>query len=211
MRHRKKNTKLGTDSNHRKALLRNLLRSLFEHGQIVTTTAKAKEVKRQADKLIFKAQDNSLKTRRLLHKYFGKRDVVNTLVERIAPAFKQKTTGFTKLEFDAVRRGDNTQLMKLSLEQLPEKLGDLKDRYIHASYFFAQESATYLRSAKVIISRAGAHQSFELMLLCKKAILIPIPWVSHNEQMLNAQLVAKNTGSLILEEPDLSPDTLLQE
>ena len=150
MRHRKKNTKLGTDSNHRKALLRNLLRSLFEHGQIVTTTAKAKEVKRQADKLIFKAQDNSLKTRRLLHKYFGKRDVVNTLVERIAPAFKQKTTGFTKLEFDAVRRGDNTQLMKLSLVQLPEKLGDLKSGQTHTNKPKVKSQKSKVTSSKVV-------------------------------------------------------------
>ena len=48
------------------------------------------------------------------------------------------------------------------------------------------------------------------MVLNKKAILIPIPWVSHNEQLLNAQLVSKNTGSLILEEKNLSPETPLK-
>jgi UDP-N-acetylglucosamine:LPS N-acetylglucosamine transferase len=46
------------------------------------------------------------------------------------------------------------------------------------------------------------------MILNKKSVLIPIPWVSHNEQLLNAQLVARTTGSLILEEKDLSPENL---
>lgn len=92
--------------------------------------------------------------------------------------------------------------------RIKDKLGDLKNRYIYGPYFFSEEAATYYRSASVIVSRSGAHVSYELMVLNKKAVLIPIPWVSHNEQLLNAKLVAEQTGSLILEEKDLSPEKL---
>lgn len=95
--------------------------------------------------------------------------------------------------------------------RLKEKLGELGKRYLYGSYFFAEEAAKYLRSAEIVISRSGAHSSYELMLLNKKSLLIPISWVSHNEQLLNAELVASQTNSLILEEKDLTPENLMQK
>ncbi len=105
--------------------------------------------------------------------------------------------------------GANTQTRDLDrARRVKEKLGDLKDRYVFAPYFFAEDAATYLRSSSVVVGRSGAHSIYELMVLAKKAVLIPIPWVSHNEQFLNASLARKEIGSIILEEKDLSPETL---
>ena len=115
MRHRKKTKTLGRDTKSRKALFRNLVRALVEHGYVETTEAKAKEIKRLADKLIGKAQNDTLATRRQLHSFFGKRDVVNTLVDRVAPAMKDRKSGFSTIEKIGNRRGDNTELAKLSL------------------------------------------------------------------------------------------------
>lgn len=92
--------------------------------------------------------------------------------------------------------------------RVKERLGEYKDRYIFAPYYFSEDVATYLRSASVVVGRSGAHSIYELMVLGKKAVLIPISWVSHNEQYLNAKLAEKQIGSQILEEKDLSPDTL---
>jgi UDP-N-acetylglucosamine--N-acetylmuramyl-(pentapeptide) pyrophosphoryl-undecaprenol N-acetylglucosamine transferase len=92
--------------------------------------------------------------------------------------------------------------------RIKEKLGEYKDRYISAPYFFTEDAVTYIRSAAVIVGRAGAHSVYELMVLGKKAVLIPIPWVSHNEQFLNAKLAQKQIGSTLLEEADLTPETL---
>lgn len=105
--------------------------------------------------------------------------------------------------------GSNTLTKDLDrARRLKEKLGPDKDRYHFAPYFFDHEAATYIRSASVIVSRSGAHTVYELMLLQKKAVLIPISWVSHNEQLLNARLAKKQIGSQILEEKNLSPETL---
>ena len=126
MRHRSNITKFSRDTKSRKALFKNLVRALVEQGKITTTEVKAKEIKRIADKLISKAKDNSLNTRRTLHRFFGMRDVVNTLVEKIAPEFTDRNSGFTRVTKIGVRRGDNTPMAELSLVKIPEKVGTLK-------------------------------------------------------------------------------------
>ena len=126
MRHRVKAKTLQRNTKQRKALLRELLRSLFEHGEIVTTQAKAKEVKRLSDKMIARAKKNTIASKRLLHRDFGKRDVVNVLVDKIAPVFKDRNSGFTTIQKVGKRRGDNTLLVRLSLIKKPENMGTLK-------------------------------------------------------------------------------------
>ncbi len=128
MRHRVKKRKLGRLSAHRQALLRNLLQALFLHGHVTTTHGKAKEVKRWADKLIHQAQDNSVHSRRQLHKFFGKNAVVNTLVDKVAPAFTDRKSGFTTLTKVGRRRGDNSVLYRLELVKQPADLGSFKNQ-----------------------------------------------------------------------------------
>lgn len=94
--------------------------------------------------------------------------------------------------------------------RIKEKLGEYSNRYIYAPYFFDEDVATYIRSASIVIGRSGAHSVYELMVLGKKAVLIPISWVSHNEQYLNAKLAQKQIGSIVLEEKNLSSDSLEQ-
>jgi len=127
MRHRLAAKSLQRNTKQRQALLKGLLRSLFEHGELVTTQVKAKEVRRLADKLIVRAQKADLPARRLLHVVFGKHDVVNTLVDRVAPAMGKRRSGFTTLTKVGKRRGDNTLLVKLSLVEKPLNLGSLRN------------------------------------------------------------------------------------
>jgi large subunit ribosomal protein L17 len=115
MRHRLKIKHFNRDTKSRKALLRNSVRFLIERGEIKTSESRAKEVKRLADKLITKAQKGDLASRRQLHKFFGKRDVVNTLVDKVVPALGDRKTGFTSIKSIGKRRGDNTEIFKLSL------------------------------------------------------------------------------------------------
>jgi len=125
MRHRVQKRHFNRDTNHRKHLLRNLVRSLVEKGEITTTVAKAKETKRIADKLVGKAAKNDINTRRVLHRFFGKRDVVNTLVDSVAPAMSDRKSGFTTISKVGKRRGDNTELVKLSFVTKAKNVGSL--------------------------------------------------------------------------------------
>lgn len=115
MKHRVKSKKFNRDTKSRKALLMNLLRSLVEHGQIKTSEARAKEVSRLMDKLISTAKKGDLSARRQLHRVFGKRDVVNTLVDKVAPAMAERNSGFSSIKKLTARRGDNMDVFQVSL------------------------------------------------------------------------------------------------
>ncbi len=105
--------------------------------------------------------------------------------------------------------GANTQTRDLDkARRIKESLGEFSDHYLYAPYFFAKEAATYLQSASVVVSRAGAHLTYELSVLQKRTVLIPISWVSHNEQLLNAKEAAKVTPAVIIEESDLTSQSL---
>lgn len=126
MRHQIAHHHFNRDSSHRKALLKNLVRSLVVDGTVVTTTVKAKELKRLADKMIHQAQTDTITSRRTLHRFFGRRDVVNTLIEQVAPAMKDRVSGFTTISAVANRRGDNADLSQVELLVKPELKNALK-------------------------------------------------------------------------------------
>lgn len=125
MRHRVASKQLNRDTKHREALLKNLLRELVEHGAITTTIAKAKVVKPVADKIVTTAKAGTIAARRNLHEIFGKRDVVSALIERVAPVFKDRTSGFTRITRVGVRAGDNTELVQLSWVEDTHAVGNL--------------------------------------------------------------------------------------
>ena len=130
--------------------------------------------------------------------------LINQAVFPIIPKLVEK---FTVVH----QTGSHTMTKDLDrARRIKEKLGDKSGRYLYAPYFFTEEASSFIRSASLIVSRSGAHTIYELMVLGKKAVLIPIAWVSHNEQYLNAKLAEKQIGSRILEEKDLTPDNLYQ-
>ena len=90
-----------------------------------------------------------------------------------------------------------------------ELSSDLRSRYILRDYITEEEIGAVFAAADVVISRAGANIVCELAALGKPAILIPIPWVSHNEQHKNAQILVDAGSAVILEEKDLSAESIL--
>lgn len=119
MRHGKSGRKLGRNTSHRNALLRNMVTSLFEHGRIQTTDAKAKEVRRVAEKLITLGRKGSLHARRQALGYMRSKDVVAKLFEEIAPKFTTRPGGYTRIIKTGFRRGDNASLSVLELVAEP--------------------------------------------------------------------------------------------
>ncbi len=82
-------------------------------------------------------------------------------------------------------------------------------QYLLKDYFTEDEIGSVFAACDVVISRAGANIVYELAALGKPALLIPIPWVSHDEQMKNAQILVDAGSAVILEEKDLTPATLI--
>ena len=123
MRHRVHTFKVGRSSAHRRAMLANMVSSLFTNGQIQTTLVKAKEARRFAEKLITIGKKGDLHRRRLAVAKLRDKDAVKLLFDEIAPAYKDRNGGYTRILKLGVRRGDAAELCILQLvkEQLEPK------------------------------------------------------------------------------------------
>jgi len=110
MRHLNAGRKLNRNASHRKALFRNMVLSLIRHGRITTTDAKAKELRRFADKMVTLGKRGDLAARRMAFAFMQSRDAVKKLFDEIAPQFQQRAGGYTRvIKFDR-RRGDAAPL-----------------------------------------------------------------------------------------------------
>jgi len=89
-----------------------------------------------------------------------------------------------------------------------ELISEQRPRYLLKNYFTEEEIGAVFAVSDIVISRAGANIVYELAALGKPAILIPIPWVSHDEQRKNAQILADAGSAIILEEKNLTPNSL---
>lgn len=117
MRHRKTGRKLGRNSSHRRALFRNMVTSLFEHERIQTTDAKAKEVRRIAERLITLGKRGGLHAHRQAVAYVRDKGVVAKLFSEISPRYAQRPGGYTRIVKIGARRGDNAPMSVLELVQ----------------------------------------------------------------------------------------------
>ncbi len=107
MRHRKAGKRLGRTWEHRKALFRNMARSLLTHEQIRTTETKAKELRKLADRLITFGLENDLHARRKAYKVLENHALVKKLFEEIAPRYADVPGGYTRVvKLGLPRRGD---------------------------------------------------------------------------------------------------------
>src|SRR5437764_333996 len=128
MRHMLRGRQLSRDTEHRKAMRRNLVQSLFEHGKVRTTLPKAKEVRAMAEKLITLAREGSLTSRRRVisilqdrrlvdeDQEFTGQTVIKKLFDDIAPKFADRQGGYTRIiKLSDYRIGDGGSLVLLQL------------------------------------------------------------------------------------------------
>jgi len=127
MRHHKGNAKLGMMTSHRKAFMRNMARNLLKHERIETTKARAKESRKLVERLITLTKTDSVFSRRRAYDVLQDRDLVMKLFKDIAPLFKSRTSGYTRIIPLGFRRGDGADMVILELterkiiEKLPKK------------------------------------------------------------------------------------------
>lgn len=115
MRHRNKGKQLSRTYTHRAALLRNLATSLFEHGRIETTTAKAKELRPYAERLITLARKGDVHSRRLAGRKIQNRDVLGKLFDEIGPRYTERPGGYTRILKLGNRQGDAAEMSLIEL------------------------------------------------------------------------------------------------
>jgi len=115
MRHRKKGRKLSRSASHRRATLRNMATSLFRHERIETTTAKAKELRPYAERLITLAKRGDVHARRLARTKIEDREVLGKLFDDIGPRFSERPGGYTRILKLGNRRGDAAEMSLIEL------------------------------------------------------------------------------------------------
>jgi len=124
MRHRKAGRRLGRTGSHKRAMFRNMVTSVFEHERIVTTTPKAKEVRKVVDKMITLAKRGDLHAKRQALSYMQSRDVVAKLFDVISLQFADRNGGYTRIIQTGQRRGDAAPMAILELVTYSEDTGD---------------------------------------------------------------------------------------
>jgi len=114
MRKRNKGRILSRPKNQREALLNTLATSLFLHGKIKTTEAKAKELRVVAEKMITRAKDNKISNRRILAKELSSKTVKN-LMDEIAPKYAERQGGYTRIIKMGPRKSDSARMVIIEL------------------------------------------------------------------------------------------------
>ena len=118
MRHRKSGKRLNMNPAHRKAMIRNMLTALIEHEEIQTTDTRCKMLKRDFDRLVTLGKKDSVHARRLASaKLFGK-DAVHKLFTELAPRYKDRPGGYSRIYKIGQRRGDGAPISLIRL--IPE-------------------------------------------------------------------------------------------
>lgn len=115
MRHGRRGRKLGRTASHKRALMNNMATSLFVHGSIRTTCAKAKELRRVAERLITFAKRGDLHARRMVLRRIQNQVVVSRLFDEIGPGFSERNGGYTRVLKLGARRGDSTEICLVEL------------------------------------------------------------------------------------------------
>jgi len=125
MRHRKFGKRLNMGPAHRKAMIRNMLTALIEHEEIQTTDTRCKVLKREFDRLVTLGKKDSMHARRLAAtKVFGK-DAVHKLFDELAPRYKDRPGGYSRIYKIGQRRGDGAPVSLIRLipegEEVPQR------------------------------------------------------------------------------------------
>ncbi len=113
MRHRVVSRKFGKSSAHRDSMLAQMACSLIEEKRIVTTLCRAKALRSMSEKMVTSARSGALSDRRKMAALLRKSSAVKQLFEQIAPQFKERSGGYTRIVRIGARRGDNAEMALL--------------------------------------------------------------------------------------------------
>ena len=121
MRHKKAGRRLGRTTPHRKAMMRNMVTSLLEHERIVTTTPKAKELRKLADQMITLAKRGDLHARRQALSVIRDKKVVDKLFSQLKDEYMDRNGGYTRIIRTGNRAGDAAAMAIIELVNYTEE------------------------------------------------------------------------------------------
>jgi large subunit ribosomal protein L17 len=166
MRHRVRSRKLGRTSAHRKAMYRNMVTSLLDHERIQTTDAKAKEVRRLAERMITLGKRGGLHARRNALRVIRRREVAAKVFDELADRYRDRPGGYTRVVKLGPRAGDAAPLSVVELLQPTAARSSSKKKA--ASGKAAKESAGGKKTAKKATRKPAAKKAASKKAASKK-------------------------------------------
>ncbi|GAB3676822.1 50S ribosomal protein L17 [Saccharopolyspora tripterygii] len=155
-----KGPRLGGSPSHERLILANLATSLFEHGRITTTEAKAKRLRPIAERLITKAKKGDLHNRREVMKTIRDKDVVHKLFAEIGPFFADRNGGYTRIIKTMPRKGDNAKMAVIAL--VAEKTATAEAEAARGTKFAADEpKAEEAKAEETVAATESAEDQVE--------------------------------------------------
>lgn len=139
MRHRKAGRRFSRDSGHRQAMFSNMAAALIRHEQVVTTLAKAKDLRRVMDKYITLAKKGDMHSRRIAAARLRDGDMVKKLFDTLADRYKDRNGGYTRVLKAGFRYGDSAPRAVIELVDRDESVKGAEDRARHAEHLAEQE------------------------------------------------------------------------
>jgi large subunit ribosomal protein L17 len=156
MRHRVAGYKLGRNTSHRRALLRNLVTSLIMEERIETTTAKAKAIKPLAEKMITLGKRGDVSARRLAAGYLMTDSAVKRLFDTVAPRFGDRNGGYTRIVRTGFRQGDGGESVFIELLGNEKFLAAKRKKSADARAKRAEETRKQLEADNKAVEEAEA-------------------------------------------------------
>ena len=158
MQHNRAGRKLGRTTAHRRALFRNQLASLLKHERITTTLHKAKDLRPLAEKMVTLGKRGGLHARRLALKSVPESDVIQRLFDEIAPRFKERVGGYTRILKLGRRPGDGAEMA--IIEFVDYDFAERRAKKVQAEKAASEKKETLLEKAKKLVTgKAGSEKA----------------------------------------------------
>jgi len=184
MRHNNAGRRLGRTTSHRTAMFRNMVTSFLNHEKITTTDAKAKELRGIAEKMITLGKKGDLHAMRQAAAYIRDKKVVTKLFATIAPRYKERPGGYTRIIKLGIRPGDNAPL---SIIELVEEELKVKKESKPAKKAAAKKAAPAPKAAPVVAAAADEAPKVEAKAAEPVAEEAPKTSVSESDEVCEAK------------------------
>jgi large subunit ribosomal protein L17 len=159
MRHRNAGFKLGRNTSHRRALLRNLVTSILLEDRVVTTVAKAKAARPHVEKLITLGKRGDLHARRQAHSFLQTNDAVTRLFDTVAPRYGDRNGGYLRITRAGFRVGDGGEKAILELVGAEQVLDEKRQKRAEARAKKREEMQKAMAEQEVAAGEGGEEKS----------------------------------------------------
>jgi len=161
MRHKKKGNHLGRTASHKKAMMRNMAAQVFEHKEIKTTLAKAKELRGYVERLITYGKKGTVHHRRLAFQFLQNKQAVTSLFDEIAPVYEDRSGGYTRIIKLGRRKGDGAEISVFQLVGFEKIAEGAKPKTAKKSKAKSKEAPAEEKAAPAAEQTAAAEASAE--------------------------------------------------